>query len=146
MKINGEVSNEIWMKHLQSMLEFLIKSQQDSGDGSKFQLDYDTADNLLKLPLTTALWSFAISILPVDDRIMKRLIMQLTPELYSILEISIMKYSESFKTLEPLRYTGKNWLQFARKLKIEQKSLTELFVEIIDDCNFGGREAVLMAN
>lgn len=119
MKISGEVSHEIWMKHLQSMLEFLIKSQQESGEETtKFQLNFEIADSLIRLPLTPALWSFAISILPINNQIVRTLINQLTPELYEILEISIMKYSANFKRLEPLRYTGKNWLTFAKKLFI----------------------------
>lgn len=57
-----------------------------------------------------------------------------------------MKYSANFKRLDPLRYAGKNWLTFAKKLMIEEIELIELLVEILKDCNYGGREAVLMAN
>lgn len=79
MRISGEASNEIWMKHLQSMLEFLIKSKQESSEESKFQLNFEIADSLLQLPLTPALWSFTISILPVNNQIIKTLINHLTP-------------------------------------------------------------------
>lgn len=51
------------MRHLQTVLEFLIKSQKEA---SKVFLDLETAGSLLKLPLTPALWSLALSILPRD--------------------------------------------------------------------------------
>ena len=125
-KISGEVSNEIWMKHLQSVLEFLIKSQEGSKD--KFVLNYEIAESLLQLPLTTALWSLALSILPKDERILLTLIKQLTPDLYETLSIAVMKFCDNFPELHPLRNVHRRWLELAKKLKIENQSLMELLV------------------
>lgn len=57
-----------------------------------------------------------------------------------------MKYSANFKQLQPLRYSGKDWLLYAKKLFIEGKGLIDLLVDIMRECNYGGREAVLMAD
>lgn len=74
MQINGHISDQIWMRHLQTVLEFLIKSQKEANksqkEASKVFLDIDTSESLLKLPLTPALWSLALSILPRDERIL----------------------------------------------------------------------------
>ena len=89
MQINGTISDRIWMRHLQTVLEFLIKSQKEA---SKVFLDLETSESLLKLPLTPALWSLALSILPRDERILQPLIKHLTPELYSVLSYDIMTF------------------------------------------------------
>lgn len=81
-------------------------------------LAHEIADRLLQLPLTLTLWSLAISILPVDEAILKRLLKELTPELWSVLETSVIKYTSNFKVLDPLSSAGKQWLTLAKKLII----------------------------
>jgi hypothetical protein len=136
MQINGHISDQIWMRHLQTVLEFLIKSQKEA---SKVFLDIETSESLLKLPLTPALWSLALSILPRDERILEPLIQHLTPELYSVLSYEIMAFCEPLANIKLVKSQQLNWLELVRKLKLEGKTLFELFVEELKKSNFGGR-------
>jgi|JI61114C2RNA_FD_contig_121_279543_length_8057_multi_4_in_0_out_0_6 hypothetical protein len=143
MQINGHISDQIWMRHLQTVLEFLIKSQKEA---SKVFLDIETSESLLKLPLTPALWSLALSILPRDERILEPLIQHLTPELYSVLSYEIMAFCEPLANIKLVKSQQLNWLEIVRKLKLEGKTLFELFAEELNKSNFGGREALTMAH
>lgn len=137
MQINKQVSDQIWMRHLQTVLEFLIKSQKEQA--SKVFLDLETSECLLQLPLTPALWSLTLSILPRDERILEPLIKHLTPELSSVLSYDIMAFCEPLANIKLPKSQQLNWLEIVRKLKLEGKTLFELFVEELKRSSFGGR-------
>lgn len=78
-KINGEVNDDLWMNHLQTILEYLDIDKAEGGlyeelvegkegknkaKSKQFTLDVDTAIELLELPLTPVLWSHALLIIP----------------------------------------------------------------------------------
>jgi hypothetical protein len=77
---------------------FLIKSQKEQA--SKVFLDLETSECLLQLPLTPALWSLTLSILPRDERILEPLIKHLTPELSSVLSYDIMAFCEPLANIK----------------------------------------------
>lgn len=74
------------------------------------------------------------------------MIQYLTPELYSVLSYEIMEFCEPLANIKLVKSQQLNWLEIVRKLKLEGKTLFELFVEELNKSNFGGREALTMAN
>lgn len=57
-----------------------------------------------------------------------------------------MAFCEPLANIKLVKSQQLNWLEIVRKLKLEGKTLFELFAEELNKSNFGGREALTMAN
>lgn len=77
--INPELTEELWMNHLQTTLE-LVTMTRDS-----LFLDLDIALKLLELPLTPRLWSLALNIIPRKDEVLIAIIQNFPAEYYNSL-------------------------------------------------------------
>lgn len=150
-RINGEVNDDLWMNHLQTILEYIdidskvsnepqIAQNGDQKDKKKeFSLDIDTAIELLNLPLTPVLWSHALLIIPKEDRVLNAIIKNFKKEYYSTLGKEITKFCEPLAGIRSLETIHVNWLDLVKKIRLENRSIFSLFVEELRKSSFGGK-------
>lgn len=127
------------MNHLQTTLE-LISLTKDS-----VVLDETAALKLLELPLTPSLWSRALGIIPRNDNILLAIIRNFPREYYNSLGKEIAHFCEPLAGMKSLESIHVNWLDLIRQLRLEGKSLFELFVLQLQKSSFGGREGLSSA-
>jgi hypothetical protein len=96
VQINSDLSDELWMNHLQTTLELITMTKD------KLFLDNEIALKLLELPLTPTLWSLALHIIPRNDRILISIIKNFRREYYNSLGKEITKFCEPLAGIRSL--------------------------------------------
>lgn len=56
-----------------------------------------------------------------------------------------MEFCEPLAGIKKLESNHINWLDLVKKIRLENRSIFELFIEHLGSCNFGGRNGVTMA-
>ena len=138
--INSNLTEELWMNHLQTTLE-LVTMTKDS-----LYLDLDIALKLLELPLTTRLWSLALTIIPRKDEVLTAIIKNFPTEYYNSLGKEITHFCEPLAGIRSLDSIHINWLDLVKQIRLEGKSVFSLFVDQLDKSSFGGKSGLTMAN
>lgn len=129
-RINGKVNDDLWMNHLQTILEYIdidskvtnepqiAQNGEQKEKKKEFSLDIDTAIELLNLPLTPLLWSHALLIIPKEDRVLNSIIKNFKKEYYSTLGKEITKFCEPLAGIRSLETIHINWLDLVKKIRL----------------------------
>ena len=110
--INPELTEEMWMNHLQTTLE-LVTMTRDS-----LFLDLDIALKLLELPLTPRLWSLALNIIPRKDEMLVAIIKNFPSEYYNSLGKEITHFCEPLAGIRSIDSIHINWLDLVRQIRL----------------------------
>ena len=100
------------MNHLQTTLE-LVTMTKDS-----LYLDLDIALKLLELPLTTRLWSLALTIIPRKDEVLTAIIKNFPAGYYNSLGKEITHFCEPLAGIRSLDSIHINWLDLVKQLRL----------------------------
>jgi len=86
-----------------------------------------------------------LNVIPRNDKILVSIIRNFPQKYYNSLGKEITRFCEPLAGIRSLNTSFINWLDLVREIRIEGKSIFELFMQQLEKSSYGGRDGLAMA-